>query len=422
MKIINNILEYNKKSLYLPLLSVVLLGLSFIVDKPMEVFQGYFRLFTCNSILITDYIKIAGLGATLFNVSTIMIFNLFMINRMNLKISGIVFSGILVIAGFSFFGKNLFNTLPIYFGIYIYSLIKKIKFKVLIITILFSTGISPLISYTMFGFGFPLYFSIPLGVFVGLIVGIVLPALASHTIKFHQGYNLFNTGFALGLISVAFYGVFTSLGWKVKTELIISTNAHNFLLGLIFCISTFYIVVALIQDRTCINKYIPLCKRSGRLISDFVRDFSKETVMLNFGLIGMLSLMIIFIFKIPINGAVVGTLLTIMGFASAGIHLKNAIPVILGAVIGVYLTNGSFQDTSTSLSLFFVVALAPIAGRYGVLIGVFSGIVHIMITPLMITFQGGFDLYNNGFSAGFVACIIIVTIEAFKNEETIIKE
>ncbi|MCI8889005.1 MAG: DUF1576 domain-containing protein, partial [Hungatella sp.] len=39
------------------------------------------------------------------------------------------------------------------------------------------------------------------------------PAFASHTIVFHEGYNLYNTGFALGILSAFFYAIFRFAGY-----------------------------------------------------------------------------------------------------------------------------------------------------------------------------------------------------------------
>ena len=69
------------------------------------------------------------------------------------------------------------------------------------------------------------------------------------------------------------------------------------------------------------------------------------------------------------------------------------------------------------IAILFSAALAPIAGRYKIIPGVIAGMLHVAIVPLCAVFQGGIDLYNNGFAAGFAACIIIAIIEAFKEEE-----
>ena len=69
-------------------------------------------------------------------------------------------------------------------------------------------------------------------------------------------------------------------------------------------------------------------------------------------------------------------------------------------------------------AVLFVTALAPIAGRYGILIGILAGFLHIMVTPLALNFQeGGFNLYNNGFAAGFIAALIIPFMEMLERNK-----
>ena len=98
------------------------------------------------------------------------------------------------------------------------------------------------------------------------------------------------------------------------------------------------------------------------------------------------------------------------------VHLKNSIPVIVGALISFILVK---EVTNTYLSfsaLFFVIGLSPICGKYGIIAGLLAGFMHMMILPICLNFQGGFDLYNNGFAAGFVALTIIPIIENLRRE------
>ena len=68
----------------------------------------------------------------------------------------------------------------------------------------------------------------------------------------------------------------------------------------------------------------------------------------------------------------------------------------------------SHSQMGTSLALFFVTALAPIAGKFGLIYGLIAGFLHLLISPYAFILQGGFDLYNNGFVAGLVAGVIAV--------------
>lgn len=410
-------IEYLKKSFYLPILTLIMIILAFIFNTPKEIFVGYKNILLSSSILTTDYIAIGTLGGALVNAASILILNLVILRLLNLRMSGLIYAALYMILGFSFFGKNILNSLPIYIGIYLYAFLNKIPVKNLVISLLFSSGISPLVSYLIFGFDLAYYISIPLGIGAGIVAGLMVPAISSHTIKFHQGYNLFNVGFSLGIISLAFNGVLRAFNLRAS-EISILSNDHNLFLYLFVAILALVLLIAGIILNPKSFKMIPdLYKRSGRLVSDYIRDYGVSIVMINQASLLTFEILICLIFKIELNGAIFGTILAVSGFAGAGLHLKNTSFVMLGAILMCLITKTNITSTSIIIGILFSAGVAPIAGRYGIVAGIIAGMLHIAILPLCRSFQGGYDLYNNGFCAGFVACILIAIIEAFKKED-----
>lgn len=410
-------IEYLKKSFYLPILALIMIILAFIFNTPKEIFVGYKNILLSSSILTTDYIAIGTLGGALVNAASILILNLVILRLLNLRMSGLIYAALYMILGFSFFGKNILNSLPIYIGIYLYAFLNKIPVKNLVISLLFSSGISPLVSYLIFGFDLAYYISIPLGIGAGIVAGLMVPAISSHTIKFHQGYNLFNVGFSLGIISLAFNGVLRAFNLRAS-EISILSNDHNLFLYLFVAIFALVLLIAGIILNPKSFKMIPdLYKRSGRLVSDYIRDYGVSIVMINQASLLTFEILICLIFKIELNGAIFGTILAVSGFAGAGLHLKNTSFVMLGAILMCLITKTNITSTSIIIGILFSAGVAPIAGRYGIVAGIIAGMLHIAILPLCRSFQGGYDLYNNGFCAGFVACILIAIIEAFKKED-----
>ena len=410
-------IEYLKKSFYLQILALIMIILAFIFNTPKEIFVGYKNILLSSSILTTDYIAIGTLGGALVNAASILILNLVILRLLNLRMSGLIYAALYMILGFSFFGKNILNSLPIYIGIYLYAFLNKIPVKNLVISLLFSSGISPLVSYLIFGFDLAYYISIPLGIGAGIVAGLMVPAISSHTIKFHQGYNLFNVGFSLGIISLAFNGVLRAFNLRAS-EISILSNDHNLFLYLFVAILALVLLIAGIILNPKSFKMIPdLYKRSGRLVSDYIRDYGVSIVMINQASLLTFEIIICLIFKIELNGAIFGTILAVSGFAGAGLHLKNTSFVMLGAILMCLVTKTNITSTSIIIGILFSAGVAPIAGRYGIVAGIIAGMLHIAILPLCRSFQGGYDLYNNGFCAGFVACILIAIIEAFKKED-----
>ncbi len=83
-------IAYLRNNYYLEILAFFLFLLSFFIEPILgamngqgfvfhpvqQIFKGYYEIIKSPSILITDYVYIAGLGATLFNVSTILFCNI----------------------------------------------------------------------------------------------------------------------------------------------------------------------------------------------------------------------------------------------------------------------------------------------------------------------------------------------------------
>ena len=104
-------IEYLKKSFYLPILALIMIILAFIFNTPKEIFVGYKNILLSSSILTTDYIAIGTLGGALVNAASILILNLVILRLLNLRMSGLIYAALYMILGFSFFGKNILNSL-----------------------------------------------------------------------------------------------------------------------------------------------------------------------------------------------------------------------------------------------------------------------------------------------------------------------
>ncbi|HOI46168.1 MAG TPA: DUF1576 domain-containing protein [Bacilli bacterium] len=411
----------NFESRYLIILSIlIMVGLAFVIDTPSNIGNGLINIYTSPGLLVTDFLAVGGIGATILNVAIILAFNFGLIHVLNIKYTGPVFAGIFTIAGFAFFGKTLLNTLPIYAGIYLYSLYSKVEFKNYIIVALLSTGIGPIVSFIMFGMGLEYYYSIPLAIVTGLAVGFILQIVATNAMKFHKGYNLYNIGFTLGLLAMLFTGLFSRLSIPLNTQTMINNNYHNHLFLFALVISIYCIVFAFANDINVLKKYPRLLKSTGRLVTDFVRETSQPEVMLNIGLLGILCLLFSVILQIPINGPIFGGIMTVMGFGAFGKHIKNVLPVMVGTLVAAWVFKLDIKTSvGVGLGFYFVTALAPVAGQYGIVAGLLAGFLHMIVLPMAMNFQGGFDLYNNGFAAGFVAAVLVPIFEIFqlKGEE-----
>ena len=86
---------------------------------------------------------------------------------------------------------------------------------------------------------------------------------------------------------------------------------------------------------------------------------------------------------------------------------------MLGYIIAA--TFGAFNINTQAIvvGLSFAGALVPIVGCYGMLSGVVAGFIHASIVTTVVTFHGGFCLYNGGFTSAIVAIILVPVLESF---------
>ena len=108
---------------------------------------------TSPSNLITDYMKLTNIGATLVNSGLTTLLTVFLLKVEKVELTGPIIAGLLNMSGFALFGKNLLNTIPIAFGVFLYVKIMKINFNQAAPSSLFATALGPLVSEISFEIG-----------------------------------------------------------------------------------------------------------------------------------------------------------------------------------------------------------------------------------------------------------------------------
>ena len=78
-------------------------GIGFLFNTPQEIWEGNVTILTSPANLLTDYMALTSVGATLVNVSLMTLQSLWIVRMADAKINGPVIAGILTIAGFAFF-------------------------------------------------------------------------------------------------------------------------------------------------------------------------------------------------------------------------------------------------------------------------------------------------------------------------------
>ena len=387
--------------------SAGLMLLGFTLEAPMDILEGLYHIVTMQDLLITDYVSIGGPGAALVNAGLVTIISICII-----KFSGDPYNGFTIVemglmAGFSLFGKNFINIWPIILGTWLYAKYQREPFSKHAAVSLLATSLAPLVSYMSLG---SIHASLPLGAVTGVLIGFILPSLSAYTYKVQNGMNLYNVGFACGLVAMMLVPVMASLGADPTIQYNWAVGLNRLFAPLIGGLCLLLILLGLFACRKPVwavwAGYQLLLKTSGRAPSDFLRMFGPGPVLVNMGVNGLIGTTVLLVTGGDLNGPTIGGILTIMGFSAFGKHARNILPVMAGVLLGSVVMRWSLDDSTTQLAVLFCTTLAPISGYFGWPYGVLAGFLHSAVVLFTSSPVAGMNLYNNGFSGGLVAIVL----------------
>ncbi|MBM6819964.1 MULTISPECIES: DUF1576 domain-containing protein [Clostridia] len=412
MKLLKN---YYPPYVILSVLYLFFILFAFCLDSPSEIFHGLKSIILSSDILITDYMEVGGIGAALVNAALTSLLSLLLLIIIGIKPNGSTIMSLWLMTGFSFLGKNIFNIWPIILGVYLFSRYQKEPFLNYILVAILGTSLSPVVSQISFGSNQYNLISIIGGILLGIAVGFILPPIASHSIKAHNGYNLYNIGFASGLIATLLMSIMRGFGINLDSRLVWHSGSNKILSILLIICCVYLIIIGIIYGKNKKSNLSNINKQTGRLISDFYILFG-ETTYINMGILGILATCFVILIGGDLNGATICGIFTIIGFGSFGKNVKNTIPIVIGATLAAIFNINEITSPSLLLSILFSTTLAPICGKFGWKYGVLAGIIHVNIVTNIGYLHGGLNLYNNGLAGGFVAMILIPLITTFKKE------
>lgn len=391
--------------------SLVMIMTGFLVNAPGDVLEGEWVIITSPSILITDYIALANLGSAFFNVGVVTLTGLILAWLVDATFNGYLLAGIFTMAGFAFFGKNPFNILPIFAGVYLFNRIsRRQKMKELIAPLLFGTTLGPVVSQIAFGFGSS-WEGLILGILIGVLSGMLLAALMRHIYNLHLGYNLYNTGTTGGFVALVIFMFLEGFGFSIKPQFYWSTAYTGFLSLFMLAFLGISILLGFCWGGRLAN-WKHILNSSGKLPSDFVEMVDLGTTLINMGIIGLIALGYIQFVGGDVNGPTLAGVFTVFAFGALGKHPRNILPVMLGVYLICFFKIWTHADPGPLMAALFCTTLAPFAGRFGILAGIAAGALHLPMVMQVGSIHGYMNLYNNGFAGGLVMLIIVGFIKS----------
>ena len=396
-----------------------LVAIGVILGEPRQILPGLWIIIMTEDALITDYVKIAGIGAAFVNAALVTLISLGILRLSKDPLNGYTLVEIGLMAGFALFGKNIANIWPIIGGTFLYAKLRREEFGKYASVSLLATALSPVVSYVALDNGWG---NIWWAILIGAVIGFVLPPLSAYTYKIQNGMNLYNMGFACGLLATILVPVMTSLGADPTVAHHWATG-YNVQLGIFLSILCVGLIIAgfLFSGRpvwAAWAGYRRLLLTTGRAPSDYLRMFGAAPTLINIGVNGLIGMAFILATGGDLNGPTLGGIFTIMGFSAFGKHTRNIIPIMAGVVLGGVFMHWSINDSAVQLALLFGTTLAPISGYFGWPFGVLAGFLHSSVVLRAGTPVEGFNLYNNGFSGGLLAIVIYPVIsEAIRHRK-----
>ena len=172
---------------------------SAVAVRGKTILESYRRILRTSGIGGTDYLKDEGGATTVFNMGVNGLFATLFVLAVKGDLNGPTICGIFTIVGFSSTGKHLRNIAPIMFGVYLASFTKTwaINQPSPILALLFSTTLAPVAGR--------------FGPVAGIIAGYLHSSVALNVGIVYGGMNLYNNGFAGGIVAIFLVPVVQSI-------------------------------------------------------------------------------------------------------------------------------------------------------------------------------------------------------------------
>lgn len=363
-----------------------------MIYSPDAIVTGMIKIVHSPSNLISDYVEIAGVGAAVTNSGLLTLLSLFILRKYRHSFCPLTIPVIMMLSGFSFFGKNLANSAPILLGSLLYLHHKPEARQESLVMGLLSTCLSPMVSIIYLA---PSPFSLQ-NKLIALIVGVTIGYISIpvfHYLKDHtKEMNLYNMGFSAGCIGlVGNFATRKLLNIQILPHRLNAAHSLTLLLFLVLLFLTpmVYSLIRLKFDSS-LHKGVHLSLLK----------------LVRFSIYGFIGLSVPLILQVPLNGLLVGTILTFAGFSMYSFHFRYYFFPACGVLLASWFVFQDVTSTTTIVILFFAATLAPFTRKYGLLTGILSGAVFAMISRHAHVLTAGVNLYNCGFSGGVTVLLL----------------
>lgn len=395
--------------------SVVALAAALVCGNLSESWKGFLTIMSTPAQLTMDYFKLGTVGGTFLNVGLVGLAVTFVFFISGFAMNGVSLLAFFLTIGFGFFGMNFMNIWPCFLGTWLFTKVRKVPFSSQVNFAVFSTALAPFVSEMILRYPLNggLAVKVGMGILIGALAGFLMPVLAVHGPNVHKGYSNYNAAVGAGFIAILFYAImYKAAGVEAPTNTDIG-DAHA------IAINAYVIAAAVITlaagfwlNGKSFKGFGALMKKTGFKV-DFTGEFGVPVTMINIGVFSLFVAAYYNLIGAPMTGPTAGAFICFLAGTATGGHIFNMLPIIIGYVLAAGCF--SFQITTQAIvvGLCYAIAIVPIAGRFGSLMGIVAGFIHAAIVMSIATFHGGFLLYNGGFTCVFVVLMLLPVLEMF---------
>ena len=388
----------------------IYIAFGFIYARPEEIMRGLWTIIINPDILVTDYIATAGIGATYVNVALSGLLVILVLMLIKHEPTGLTIGTFGLVMGFAFFGKNPVNMAPIILGGFFYSLGTKEPINKCILPPILATCLGPTVTQLAFIEHLNTGLGITLGIIIGITIGLIINPIAKALRANYESYNLYNVGFAAGMVAIGIMVIFRITGIEFTTLSIWSEGYNTELMVLLLVISLYFIICGLLSSGK--SKFLEIAHMQTDDL-DFYMLFGGRSYI-NMGLMGLLCFLFMLAVRGDYNGPVIGAIMSAVGFGALGKRILSAIPLMAGAMLAALaasLTMGMpLNSRGFLVAAVFSTCLSPLCTKFGWKWGVIAGFIHLCFASNVTDFHGGMNLYNNGLAAGLTAMLLLPVI------------
>lgn len=398
-------------------LAAVITGL--LVGNAAETFDGFLRILTSPAQLTLDYFKLGTVGGTYLNSGLVGLGCVLVLWLSRFELNGTSLMAFFLCIGFSFFGINFLNIWPCILGVWLFTRFAKKTFASQVNVALFATCMAPFVSEMLFrypvfdGFVYAWVFKVLTALLVGIFAGVMMSFMCPHGANLHRGYSLYNAAAVGGFIAIFIFSLlFKATGVEIPTNTDLGESETLIVNAFSITVAVLAIVVGFFMNGKSFKGYKKVITATG-FRCDFTQSAGVPCTLINIGVFGLFVTAYYNIVGANFTGPTQGCMICLLAITACGAHPLNMLPIMIGYGIATLFCDFELSTQAIIIGLCFSGALVPVSGCFGSVSGIVAGVVHAILVTNVVTFHGGFLLYNGGFTSALVNILLVPVLEYY---------